>query len=74
MFLDVETRPGLHGDKEPVAFMLGDKRIEVVEILDRWIGGDHSYFKIQTNDQATYILRFEPLLNRWQLTLFKAHF
>ncbi|KIF81597.1 hypothetical protein [Noviherbaspirillum autotrophicum] len=74
MFLDVETRPGLHGDKEPVAFMLGDKRIEVVEILDRWIGGDHSYFKIQTSDQATYILRFEPLLNRWQLTLFKAHF
>ena len=74
MFLDVETRFGLHGDKEPIAFMLGNNRIEVVEILDRWIGNNHSYFKIQASDQATYILRFEPLLNRWQLTLFKAQF
>ncbi len=74
MFLNVETRIGHHGDQEPVAFMLGDKRIEAVEILDRWLGGDHSYFKIRASDQATYILRFEPLLNRWELTLFQARF
>ncbi|OWW19935.1 hypothetical protein AYR66_10905 [Noviherbaspirillum denitrificans] len=72
MLLHVETRPGLHGDKEPVAFMLGNTRVEVAEILDRWIGSDHSYFRICASDHATYILRHEPLLNQWELTLFKA--
>ncbi len=74
MLLNVETRPGLHGDKEPIAFMLGDRRIEVVEILDRWMGVDHSDFNIQASEQATYSLRCEPLLNRWQLALFQAQF
>ena len=72
MLLQVETRAGLHGDLEPVAFLLGDRRIEVMEILDRWIGSDHSYFKVHASDGALYILRNEPMRGNWELTLFQA--
>lgn len=70
MLLQVESRPGLHGDVEPVAFLLGSKRIEVLQILDRWIGSDHSYFKVDASDGGLYILRLSG--GQWELTLFQA--
>ena len=72
MLLHVESRPGLHGDLEPMAFQLGGERIEVLQILDRWIASDHSYFKVEASDHALYILRFTPAQRQWELTLFQA--
>jgi hypothetical protein len=72
VFLEVESRPGVHGDIEPVAFLLGNNRIAVSQIIDRWIARDHSYFKVEASDQGLYILRFTPLVEQWELTLFQA--
>lgn len=72
MHLHVESRPGIHGDPEPWAFMLGSRRIEVVNILDRWIARDHSYFKVDGSDNSLYILRYTPDPPQWELTLFQA--
>lgn len=52
--------------------MLGGSRIEVLQITDRWISEDHSYFKIDASDQGMYILRYTPPLREWELTLFHA--
>ena len=70
MQLHVECRPGLHGDMEPVAFSLGSNRIEVLQIIDRWIGRDHSYFKVEASDQGLYILRLSG--EQWELKLFQG--
>lgn len=72
MMLRVESRPGIHGDLEPLAFLLGGERIEVLRIIDRWIAHDHSYYKIAASDQGTYILRHTPALHLWEMTLFQA--
>jgi hypothetical protein len=72
LLLNVESRPGLHGDREPVSFQLGDQRIGVLQIIDRWIAYDHSYFKIEASDGGLYILRFTPPQGPWELTLFQA--
>lgn len=72
MLLHVESQPGPYGDLEPVAFLLGGQRIEVLRIVDRWIATDHSYFKIEASDRGFYILRFTPAEKRWELTLFQA--
>jgi hypothetical protein len=72
MDLHVESRPGLQGDLEPTAFELGGKLIKVVQIIDRWIASDHSYFKIEAEDSGIYILRFTPEEKHWELTLFQA--
>lgn len=72
MILHVESRAGPHGDREPLAFHLGQRRLDVLQILDRWIASDHSYFKIEATDRATYILRYSPSAREWELTLFQA--
>lgn len=72
MELQVESTPGLHGDIEPRAFMLGACRIEVIDILDRWLALEYSYFKVAASDGATYILRYTGASRDWQMTLYKA--
>ncbi|WP_225984523.1 hypothetical protein [Noviherbaspirillum aerium] len=72
MELQVESAPGPHGDIEPRAFMLGARRIEVIEIVDRWLALEYSYFKIAASDGATYILRYTGASSDWQMTLFKS--
>jgi hypothetical protein len=58
------------GIPEPSAFYLGERRIDVVEVLDRWLGTDHGYFKLLTAD-GIYILRHDDEENLWALTLYK---
>jgi hypothetical protein len=72
MQLEVETRPGPYGDPEPVAFLLGPHRLKVLEIIDRWIAHDHSYFKFGASDANIYILRFDDASDTWELTLFQS--
>lgn len=72
MHLHVESRSGPYGDREPLAFLLGGQRIDVVDIVDRWIAQDHSYYKISASDGGTYILRYSPSALEWELTLFQA--
>jgi hypothetical protein len=58
------------GISEPSAFYLGERRIDVVEVLDRWLAPDHGYFKLLTTD-GIYILRHDDEENLWALTLYK---
>jgi hypothetical protein len=72
MRLQVESTVGSYGDQEPVAFFLGDHRLTVVDILDRWLATDYDYFKVLAEDDALYILRHDEPSNEWELTLFQA--
>jgi hypothetical protein len=54
----------------PRAFYLGDRRLEVSEILDRWRGEDHDYFKLVASDGNRYILRRDRAREEWEITLF----
>ncbi len=47
----------------------GDRRITVREILDRWHGEDHAYFKLTGEDGALYILRQDRERDTWELIL-----
>jgi hypothetical protein len=69
--LRVECYAGHRGEEEPRAFYLGERRVTVAEVLDRWLEPDHRYFKIRADDGATYILRHDIADNRWELTLFE---
>lgn len=72
MILQVETATAPNGDVEPRSFLLGGQRITVIEINDRWLARDYSYFKVQASDGATYILRYDETPPEWHLTLFRA--
>lgn len=72
MILHVESRAGLHGDPEPIFFLLGGSRIDVLHIDDRWFGEDCCYFRVAASDGGQYILRYSSLNLHWELTLYQS--
>lgn len=72
MLLAVDSATGPHGDFEPRSFKLGDDHVAVLSILDRWMGQNEHYFKLQASDGAVYILRHNLVPDTWELTVFWA--
>jgi hypothetical protein len=70
--IHVETYAGYRADESPRAFVLGTRRIEVVEEPDRWLDSQHRYFKVRGDDAHIYILRYDVPSDAWELTLFSA--
>lgn len=71
MTIDVECYAGYRGDQEPRAFTIGDRRLEVVTVLDRWAGPDHRYFKVAAGDGDVYVLRHDERSDQWTLGAFR---
>jgi hypothetical protein len=67
----VECYAGHRGEQEPRRFFVGERGVEVEEILDRWLAPDHRYFKLRGDDGGTYILRHDSVQDRWELTLYE---
>ena len=57
MKLRVQCYSGHKADERPVRFELGGRDYLVEEVLDRWHGPDHSFFKVRADDGNLYILR-----------------
>ncbi len=66
-----ECYAGHRGEETPRAFHLDDRRVGVVEILDRWLAPDHRYFKVRGDDGDVYILRHDVRTGRWEMTMFR---
>ncbi|MDH3974671.1 MAG: hypothetical protein OEV42_10380 [Deltaproteobacteria bacterium] len=69
MIIAVEAYSGHKANERPLAIRLDEKRLEVVDILDRWYGEDHEYFKIKAEDGCLYIIRYDRINDLWELTL-----
>lgn len=67
--LRVECYSGHRADERPVAFQLGERRVAVRKVVDRWYGEDHAYFKLTGEDGALYILRQDRGADTWELIL-----
>jgi len=66
----VECCAGYQEEELPCRFFLKSRAIRVVELIDRWLGIDHRYFKIRGDDGAIYIIRHDLAAGQWELTLF----
>ena len=72
MHVRVECYAGYRGEETPRRFHLGERTVEVAEVVDRWLAPDHRYFKVRGDDGARYILRHDPDAGDWELTLYEA--
>lgn len=68
----VECYAGHRSEETPRAITLGDRRIEVAEVVDRWLAPDHRYFKLTDAGGDTYIVRHDVIHDCWELTMFQA--
>lgn len=70
MDVKVDCYAGYRGEETPRRFEIDGRRVEVVEVIDRWFGPDHRYFKVRGDDGAVYLLRSDDAANRWELKTF----
>lgn len=63
---------GYKAEETPRAFLLGERRVEVVRILDRWRGEDHEYVKLDGSDGARYILRYDRSRDEWEIQMMES--
>jgi hypothetical protein len=71
MEIRVECYAGYRGEETPKQIRLASRKIEIRDILDRWVAPDHRYFKILGDDGAVYIIRHDIESWKWELTFFK---
>ena len=69
--LRVECYAGYRGEETPRALVIGDGRVVVDEILDRWLAPDHRYFKLKGDDGDVYLVRQDTASGAWELTMFE---
>ena len=72
MRVGVECYAGWRAEETPRALTLGERRVNVVEVIDRWLAPDHRYFKLRGDDGATYIVRHDAERDEWELTVYTS--
>ena len=72
MQIRVDCYAGYRGEETPRFIRLADNKIEVIQVLDRWLAPDHRYFKVLGDDEATYIIRHDSVSGQWELVLYRA--
>lgn len=68
----VECYAGHRGEETPRRFFIGDKSIEIEQIIDCWLAPEYRYFKVRVSENDIYILRHDELTHRWELTMFQS--
>lgn len=63
---------GYRAEETPRAFTVGERRLEVTSVLDRWRGQDHEYVKLDASDGNRYILRYDRSADIWEIILMET--
>ena len=71
MIVSVQCEPAFNGEATPRFFTIGDRRIDVVDVLDRWFGEDYDYFKVCDAGGDTFILRRDTDDLTWEIWMYK---
>ena len=62
--MKVECYAGYRGEETPRRFYLGQRCVEVVDVLDRWLDPAYRYFKLRGADNGIYILHHSIHANK----------
>ncbi len=63
---------GYRGEESPTRFYLGERLVEIEDILDRWLDPERRYFKVKGDDGGTYILRHDVKTDKWDMTMYHS--
>jgi len=56
----------------PRSLYRGERRIDIIEIIDQWYGPGYRYVKVRGGDSSVYILLFDEIRDQWELIMFSA--
>jgi hypothetical protein len=67
----VECYAGYRGEQEPMAFRLGERRLAVRAIVDRWYAPRQRWFRVEADDGDVYVLRHDEASGEWDLAAYR---
>jgi hypothetical protein len=70
MRVKVEAYSGYAANERPLRFTLGERTLEVQDVLDRWYSEDACYFRVSTDDGDAYVLKYLKGEDVWELVSF----
>jgi hypothetical protein len=65
--IEVLAYSGYKANERPLHLVLGQKKLSVLEILDRWYGEEHDYFKVLADDGMVYLIGWHRHQDAWFL-------
>ena len=60
------------GAAVPRTLYWGERRVDVIEVVDQWYGAGYRYVKVKAYDGSVYILCFDEVRDHWQLIMFSS--
>jgi hypothetical protein len=66
--IKVNAYSGYKANERPVNFTIGDKSINIVDVIDRWVEPDRDCFKVKDDNGKIYCLYWFREKDVWQTT------
>ena len=63
--IKVVAYSGYKANERPLYFVLNRERLHVREVIDKWYGVDHDYFKVGADDGKVYLLKWQRSMDLW---------
>ena len=58
---------GYRANERPLRLLIDEMDLEVVQVIDRWYGVGHDYFKCLASDGQVYMLKWHRTHDQWFL-------
>jgi hypothetical protein len=65
--IEVVAYSGYKANERPLCFVLKEQKLGVVDVVDRWYGEEHDYFKVLADDGRVYLIRWHRRMDVWFL-------
>ncbi|MBW1729919.1 MAG: hypothetical protein JRH08_11225 [Deltaproteobacteria bacterium] len=65
--IEVAAYSGYKANERPLYFIVGNKKKVVKNLIDRWYGLEHDYFKVLADDSKVYLIKWHRSLDVWHL-------
>ena len=66
----VECYAGYRAEQEPLAFRVGERRLAVRGVVDRWYAPGQQWFKVDANDGNVYVPRHDEMSGEWEIVAY----
>jgi len=63
----VDAYSGYKANERPQRFVLDEEICEIAAVLDQWYEPSATYFKVQSTEGKTYLLRYDEETDEWRL-------
>jgi len=65
--IHVDAYSGYKASERPSQFVLDEQIYQITAVLDQWYEPTATYFKVQTVEGKTYLLRYDAETDEWTL-------